>query len=181
CHAVTRRFTRTAEDFRCLACGTPVRGDGYTNHCPRCLWSRHVDVNPGDRAADCAGSMRPVAVEVRAGRTILLHRCEACGHQRRNRISPADDLEAVMRLSAQGGVDHAGSVPDHAARRAPRGGRERPGRRERARPRQLYEGAGYERQLHEGSGYECSGYEGAGRGNRPDRRHPNRDSPGPAG
>ncbi|WP_131788145.1 RNHCP domain-containing protein [Protofrankia symbiont of Coriaria ruscifolia] len=127
---MTRRFTRTAEDFQCLACGTPVHGDGYTNHCPRCLWSRHVDVNPGDRAADCAGPMRPVAVEVRAGRTVVVHRCKSCGHQRRNRTSPADDIEAIMKLSAEGGV-HAGSTPC----RAPEGGRRRISRyRGRAEP-----------------------------------------------
>ncbi|WP_346434381.1 RNHCP domain-containing protein [Candidatus Protofrankia californiensis] len=153
CRAVTRRFTRTAEDFQCLACGTPVHGDGYTNHCPRCLWSRHVDVNPGDRAADCAGPMRPVAVEVRAGRTVVVHRCESCGHQRRNRTSPTDDIEAIMKLSAEGGV-HAGSTPCRAPRRAPEGGRRRISRH----------------------GGQAEPDEGPGRRNRM-----NRNDPGPAG
>ena len=58
----TRRFARTVEDFVCEKCGTQVEGDGYTNHCPHCLWSRHVDVNPGDRKATCKGMMEPVAV-----------------------------------------------------------------------------------------------------------------------
>ncbi|MBL7523389.1 RNHCP domain-containing protein, partial [Frankia sp. CNm7] len=112
--AVTRRFTRTTEDFDCLVCGAAVRGDGYTNHCPRCLWSRHVDVAPGDRAATCGGLMRPVAVEVRAHDTMLTHVCERCGHRRRNRTSPADDQEALPRLAAEaanaalaGGIEEA--------------------------------------------------------------------------
>ena len=51
------RFTRVVEDFTCGQCGAAVTGDGYTNHCPLCLWSRHVDINPGDRAAECGGLM----------------------------------------------------------------------------------------------------------------------------
>ncbi|MBX6391104.1 MAG: RNHCP domain-containing protein [Frankia sp.] len=98
---MTRRFTRTTEDFPCLVCGAAVRGDGYTNHCPRCLWSRHVDVFPGDRAADCGGLMRPIAVEQRAHDVMLTHRCEDCGHQRRNRTAAGDDRDAVLRLAAE--------------------------------------------------------------------------------
>ena len=29
-----------------------MKGNGYTNHCPKCLWSKHVDINPGDRGAN---------------------------------------------------------------------------------------------------------------------------------
>ncbi|ABW09649.1 MULTISPECIES: RNHCP domain-containing protein [unclassified Parafrankia] len=96
-----RRFARTPEDFACLVCGATVRGDGYTNHCPACLWSRHVDVNPGDRAAPCRGLMRPVGVEMRARETVLTHRCESCGHLRRNRTSPADAESALFALAAR--------------------------------------------------------------------------------
>jgi hypothetical protein len=88
------------EDFECLVCASAVRGDGYTNHCPACLWSRHVDVNPGDRAAGCGGLMRPVAVEFRATDAVLTHACERCGHRRRNRSTPADDAGELFRLAA---------------------------------------------------------------------------------
>jgi hypothetical protein len=121
---VARQFTRTSEDFGCLVCGTPVRGDGYTNHCPRCLWSRHVDVAPGDRTAECRGLMRPVAVEFRAQDAVLTHVCESCGQQRRNRTSPADDGDALLRLAAEaaaaavaGGIENAGPVDRHPRRR----------------------------------------------------------------
>ena len=59
-----KRFNRRIEDFTCEHCGTEVHGNGYTNHCPNCLWSKHVDINPGDRAADCGGLMEPIAVEI---------------------------------------------------------------------------------------------------------------------
>lgn len=40
-------------------------GSSHRNHCPNCLYSLHVDITPGDRAADCGGIMEPVAVWVR--------------------------------------------------------------------------------------------------------------------
>lgn len=91
-------FTRRREDFACLRCGTEVRGTGYTNHCPRCLWSRHVDVRPGDRAAGCGGAMEPVGALSERGAVVLVQRCLACGHTRRNRCAPDDDRDAVFAL-----------------------------------------------------------------------------------
>ncbi|MGH3872561.1 MAG: RNHCP domain-containing protein [Pseudonocardiaceae bacterium] len=93
-----RSFTRRREDFTCLRCGLPVRGSGYTNHCPRCLWSRHVDVNPGDRAAGCGGAMEPVGVLAHADRVVLVHQCVVCGHARRNRSAADDDSDALLGL-----------------------------------------------------------------------------------
>lgn len=92
------KFTRLVEDFTCGHCGTEVSGDGYTNHCPRCLWSRHVDINPGDRAAQCGGLMPPVAAGVKQDEWFVVHRCEICGFVRRNRTSSKDDPTAVRLL-----------------------------------------------------------------------------------
>lgn len=50
-----KKFQRQIEDFVCEKCGKEVKGDGYTDHCPRCLRSKHVDVNPGDRRSKCNG------------------------------------------------------------------------------------------------------------------------------
>ncbi len=92
------RFTRRQEDFTCLHCGTPVRGTGYTNHCPHCLWSRHVDVTPGDRAAACGGAMEPVGALSEGFRYVVVQRCLACGHTWRNRVAHADDRDTVLAL-----------------------------------------------------------------------------------
>ncbi len=97
----TKLFQRTTEDFTCEHCGTKVIGDGYTNHCPACLWSRHVDENPGDRVGSCAGLMPPVGVEVTRSGFTLLHRCERCGLTRRNRTAPNDDREALAAVARQ--------------------------------------------------------------------------------
>ena len=93
-----RSFTRRREDFTCQHCGTLVRGSGYTNHCPRCLWSRHVDIHPGDRAAECGAAMEPVGALSERGETVLVHRCVACGHSRRNRSAVDDDSDALLAL-----------------------------------------------------------------------------------
>lgn len=95
------RFTRRIEDFTCGNCGREVRGTGYTNHCPSCLWSRHVDVSPGDRLAECGGLMRPVGVLYQAGEFTIIQRCAACGHLWRNRAAPDDDQAAIIALAGQ--------------------------------------------------------------------------------
>jgi hypothetical protein len=95
-----RKFQRRIEDFVCGHCGREVAGDGYTNHCPSCLWSRHVDVNPGDRAAECGGMMRPATSLQRRGLWFVEHECVACGFRRVNRVG-ADEFEALIRLARQ--------------------------------------------------------------------------------
>ena len=54
---MSKLFERNVEDFVCTVCGQQVEGNGYTNHCPKCLSSLHVDINPGDRASSCYGVM----------------------------------------------------------------------------------------------------------------------------
>lgn len=71
-------------------------GNGYTNHCPACLWSRHADVHPGDRAATCRGLMRPLALRYERGAFRVVHECVVCGLRRQVRADPADDLSALF-------------------------------------------------------------------------------------
>ena len=92
-------FTRSIEDFVCERCGTSVKGDGYTNHCPKCLWSKHVDVNPGDRAHLCRGMMEPVRIEGASPAYRIVHRCVACGFERRNDVRANDDADAIVALA----------------------------------------------------------------------------------
>ena len=99
---MTRKFQRRTENFTCEHCGQSVKGNGYTNHCPACLWSKHVDVNPGDRAADCGGQMEPVGAEQKSGESILVHRCLICGHIKRNRTAPEDNFSLLLKIMAQG-------------------------------------------------------------------------------
>lgn len=96
----TRKFKKTKEDFVCEKCGVAVRGDGYTNHCPACLWSKHVDVFPGDRSEQCAGMMKPVSVERKGDGYVITHKCERCGAEKVNKMSPHDNFDAVLAITA---------------------------------------------------------------------------------
>lgn len=107
-----KRFTvqGTNQGFTCLACGTlvpPLTNGSVRNHCPSCLRSVHVDVLPGDRAADCGGVLDPVGVE-RSGKKgwILIHRCRSCGAVRRNKAAlddarAPDSWDAIVALSTR--------------------------------------------------------------------------------
>lgn len=94
-----KKFTRHIEDFVCEHCEAPVFGNGYTNHCPKCFWSKHVDVFPGDRLAVCGGLMSPIAVEQESGRYRVQQRCIVCGHERRNLVGSEDDFSALTVLA----------------------------------------------------------------------------------
>ena len=94
-----KKFTRTVEDFVCEKCNFDTKGTGYTNHCSACLWSKHVDVHPGDRKAECKGLMEPIEVEKKGEEFILTHKCVVCGHEKRNKTAPNDDIEKIIELS----------------------------------------------------------------------------------
>ena len=76
----------------------PVKGNGYTNHCPSCLWSRHVDIFPGDRKNECDGMMAPTGYEMKAGEIILIHKCEKCGEEKRNKMQEGDCMDVLVNL-----------------------------------------------------------------------------------
>lgn len=94
-----KRFQRRKEDFVCEYCNTEVKGSGYTNHCPTCLYSKHVDIRPGDRAATCGGLMEPVQVEQKGEEYQLTHRCQKCGYAKVNRSDALDNFEVLVALA----------------------------------------------------------------------------------
>lgn len=101
-----RRGPETPESFPCAHCGMVIPaealGTEHRNHCPYCLWSRHVDHRPGDRAAGCGGSMEPLAVAVRTdGEWTLLHRCRECGVIKANRIAGDDNGALLLSMAAR--------------------------------------------------------------------------------
>lgn len=105
-----KRFTKNDSGFICAHCGKEVDPLGYTsrNHCPHCLWSLHLDENPGDRASDCMGLLRPVAAEPDPKKGyIITHRCEKCGAVRRckaalgDRGGTPDDIDLIIKLTVR--------------------------------------------------------------------------------
>ena len=92
------------DSFTCAVCGRLVvsadAGSGHRNYCPKCLSSRHLDVEPGDRAADCGGVMEPVAVWVRrGGEWAIIHRCRRCGALSSNRSAADDTPMKLMSIA----------------------------------------------------------------------------------
>ena len=91
-------------------CALPIFPLGYTsrNHCPFCLCSLHVDINPGDRANGCGGILRPIKAEPDAKRGfIIIHRCDKCGAVVRNKSAheaknQPDDTDLIIKLTAGG-------------------------------------------------------------------------------
>ncbi|MBR4927050.1 MAG: RNHCP domain-containing protein [Alphaproteobacteria bacterium] len=96
---MAKNFSRCIEDFTCEVCGTFVKGNGYTNHCPKCLSSKHVDINPGDRASTCHGIMYASALETKGGDRYIVHKCIRCDHTRRNKVSENDNFNAILAVS----------------------------------------------------------------------------------
>ncbi len=92
-----KKFQRKIENFVCERCGYEVSGNGYTNHCPKCLWSKHVDINPGDRASKCKGLMEPIGLEMKNGEYVLIHKCVKCGHVKKNKKTEKDDMEEILK------------------------------------------------------------------------------------
>ena len=93
---MSQTFQKTKENFICEHCGADVAGNGYTNHCPKCLWSKHVDVNPGDRAAQCGGAMEPIRIETRGRGYRIVHRCTTCNVGRIVDAADGDEIEILI-------------------------------------------------------------------------------------
>ncbi len=96
---LTKRFQRKIENFTCEHCGSAVIGTGYTNHCPTCLWSKHVDVNPGDRLATCGGLMEPKNVEGTSAEYKIVYVCMRCGFTKRNQVQAEDSVDALISIA----------------------------------------------------------------------------------
>jgi hypothetical protein len=104
-----RRQRRPTLDgtFTCVHCGFDVPlsapGTAHRNHCPHCLWSRHLDATQaGDRSATCASAMEPIAICVRgAGEWVLIHRCKGCGDLALNRTAGDDSALLLVQLAVR--------------------------------------------------------------------------------
>jgi rubrerythrin len=97
-----KRFTMIDEAFTCSVCGFAVEKLKKTarDHCPRCLCSLHLDINPGDRAAECGGVLRPVGIINGKKGLQIEYKCEKCGIVKRNIAAPDDDYELICKVSA---------------------------------------------------------------------------------
>jgi len=92
------------EPFKCENCGEDVAehpAGSCRNHCPKCLFSKHVDERiPGDRASDCQGLMEPIAVEHTGPKgEMILFRCQKCEREGKNKVAPDDSREQLEKIA----------------------------------------------------------------------------------
>ena len=95
------KFTKIDEEFKCENCGKNVDKLGYTcrNHCPECLHSKHVDINPGDRASSCLGTLVPISIEKgNKDKYKIVYKCNRCGMIKRNVMAIDDNFEKVLEI-----------------------------------------------------------------------------------
>jgi DNA-directed RNA polymerase subunit RPC12/RpoP len=106
---------KTQINFQCIQCNRlvtvhPYIGTSHRNHCPYCLWSKHVDdQKPGDRLSDCNGSMKPIGLtfkqegwdkygKQKQGELMIVHVCTNCKKININRIAGDDKEHTVLAL-----------------------------------------------------------------------------------
>ena len=87
-----------------MNCGMEVDTLNYTarDHCPRCLYSRHVDVMPGDRQNKCMGLMMPIGIEKYKNTYKIIYKCLSCGEVHKNIMAQDDDYDMIVKLSVIG-------------------------------------------------------------------------------
>ncbi len=98
-------FIARQEPFVCDHCGkavVPLEHGSYRNHCPFCLYSKHVDAEgPGDRASACLGLMEPTGLDLDSAKGwMIVHHCDICGKEIRNKAAPDDDIAGFSAAKA---------------------------------------------------------------------------------
>ncbi len=95
------KFTMIDENFICDVCGKEVKKLGYTarDHCPYCLYSKHVDIDPGDRQENCHGLLEPIGIEKNKKGYIIIFKCKKCGMIRKNKVADDDNMDRIIQLS----------------------------------------------------------------------------------
>ena len=97
-----KTFTEIDEEFTCENCGQKVKKLGYScrNHCNHCLYSKHVDKNPGDRQEECHGMLEPVGVEISNKKGyVIVYKCKKCGQIRKNKAAKDDNFDMILNIS----------------------------------------------------------------------------------
>jgi Zn finger protein HypA/HybF involved in hydrogenase expression len=88
------------EEFKCENCGEYIKPLGYTarDHCPHCLYSKHVDNNPGDRECNCHGLLKPIAIENFKDSYKIVYRCEKCKSIKKNIVANDDNMDLIIDI-----------------------------------------------------------------------------------
>lgn len=96
-----KKFNMVDEDFICENCNCKVSKLNYTarDHCPNCLYSKHVDINPGDRMNPCKGLLVPIGIEKFKDTYKIVYKCNKCGELHKNIAAKDDNMDLIIELS----------------------------------------------------------------------------------
>ena len=91
------------EEFICEFCGQKVEKLNYTarDHCPYCLYSKHLDINPGDRNNTCHGLLEPIGIEKFKNTYKIIYKCSKCHENHKNIMANDDDFNKIIELSSK--------------------------------------------------------------------------------
>ena len=94
-------FTKLDEQFICENCKQKIEKLKYTtrDHCNYCLYSKHVDINPGDRQNQCKGLLRPIGIEKFKNTYKIIYKCEKCNEIHKNIMANDDNMDLIIELS----------------------------------------------------------------------------------
>ena len=95
-----KKFSKNDDEFICENCGKQVSKLNYTSrdHCPYCLYSKHVDINPGDRKNTCLGLLKPIYIEKFKDTYKIIYKCEKCKEIHKNIIANDDDYNEILNI-----------------------------------------------------------------------------------
>lgn len=98
-----KKFNMIDEEFICENCKEKVEKLKYSarDHCPNCLYSKHVDINPGDRMNECKGMLKPIEIEKFKDTYKIIYRCEKCGLLHKNVMASDDNINLIIKLSVK--------------------------------------------------------------------------------
>ena len=94
-------FTKLDEQFICENCKQKIEKLKYTtrDHCNYCLYSKHVDINPGDRQNQCKGLLKPIGIEKFKNTYKIIYKCEKCNQIHKNIMANDDNMDLIIELS----------------------------------------------------------------------------------
>ena len=96
-----KKFNMIDEEFICENCQKHIPKLNYTarDHCPFCLFSKHVDIMPGDRQNECKGLLEPIAIEKFKDTYKIVYKCLKCNQIHKNIMANDDNFDEIIRIS----------------------------------------------------------------------------------
>src|SRR5574344_1513294 len=96
-----KKLNMIDNEFVCDNCGKKVNKLNYTarDHCPYCLYSKHVDIDPGDRANECKGNLVPIGIEKYKDTFKIIYKCDECHQLHKNIMAKDDNMDLIIELS----------------------------------------------------------------------------------